>query len=131
MEALFPDAPLIAAQLISAPLSAPLITALHAALTAVLVAGVLFSSTRIQHVAILSTLLILLFGIRMNRGCCATFFEGRPTLSQLGKAMYLQEDEPSVSDRTFEEILVSNLTFLQILRVAALSAFPVKEFFES
>jgi hypothetical protein len=122
MEALLLSAPLIVA---------PLLTALHAALTAALVAGVLFSSTRIQHIAILSTLLILLFCIRFNRGCWLTFLEGRPTLSQLGKAMYLQQDEPSLSDRTFEEILVSNLTFLQILRVAALSAFPVKEFFES
>ena len=101
---------------------------LHAVLTAALIAGVLFSSTRIQHMAILSTLLILLFGIRMNQGCCATTFEGQPTLTQLGKALYLQHDNPSLSDKTFEEILVSNLTFLQLLRVAALSFFPVKYF---
>ena len=122
------EAPLSFAPLIVAPLSfAPLITVLHAALTAVLVAGVLFSSTRIQHMAILSTLLILLFGIRMNGGCCVTHFEGRPTLTQLEKAMYLQHDEPSLSDKTFEEILVCNLAWLHIVRVLA---FPVKELFE-
>jgi len=122
MDALFPVASLIVASLI---------TILHAVLTAALIAGVLFSSTRIQHIAILSTLLILLFGIRINRGCCATSFEGTPTLTQLGKALYLQHDDPSLSDKTFEEILVSNLAFLQILRVAVLSILPVKEFFES
>jgi hypothetical protein len=107
-----------------------LVTVLHAALTAALVAGVLFSSTRIQHVAILSTLLILLFGIRINRGCCATSFEEPPTLSQMGKALYLQHGDPSLSDETFEEILVSNLTFLQLLRIAALSTLPIKDLFE-
>ena len=54
MEAPLSFAPLIVAPLSFAPLIvAPLITVLHAALTAVLVAGVLFSSTRIQHIAIL------------------------------------------------------------------------------
>lgn len=111
-----------------APLSfAPLITVLHAALTAVLVAGVLFSSTRIQHIAILSTLLILLFGIRLNGGCCVTHFEGQPALTQLEKAMYLQHDEPSLTDKTFEEILVCNLAWLHIVRVLG---FPLKDFFE-
>jgi hypothetical protein len=107
-----------------------LLTIAHAFLTAALVAGVLFSATRTQHIAILSTLLILLFGIRMNGGCCATFFEGKPTLSAMGKAFYLREEVPTLTDATFEEILVSNLTFLHIMRIAALSLFPMKEFFE-
>ena len=104
------------------------VTGVHAVLALALIAGVLFSSTRIQHMAILSTLLIVLFSIRMNGGASS---ESIPTLSDLGIALFLREDTPSLTNATFEEILVSSLTFLHILRIAFLSVFPVKKFFEA
>ena len=98
------------------------LTAFHAFLTLALVLGVLFSDTRIQHIAILSTLLILLFGIRYNKGCCLTSFEqnsDKLTLTEVGQAFYLRDDV--VEDRVFEEILVANLTLLHLIRIAVYS----------
>lgn len=103
------------------------LTAFHAFLTLALVLGVLFSDTRIQHIAILSTLLILLFGIRYNKGCCLTSFEqnsDKLTLTEVGQAFYLRDDV--VEDRVFEEILVANLTLLHLIRIAAYSVTLLK-----
>jgi len=105
------------------------ITACHALLALALVVGVLFSNTKTQHIAILITLVVLLFGIRYNDGCCVTPLEGNdknPTLSAMGKAFYLRdaEDAASVRDAVFEELVVANLTFLHLLRIAASSILP-------
>jgi len=107
-------------------------TAVHALLTAALIIGVLFSNTRTQHITILITLVVILFGIRHNKGCFLTPYEiisGKPTLSELGKAFYIQDPHHGVSDATFEEILVSNLTFLLVLRIAVYSIFPINHVF--
>ena len=106
------------------------ITALHAFLTLLVSLGVLFSRTRIQHVSILIVLLVLLFGIRHNKGCFLTPCEhktDKPTLSQLGQAFYLRDG--TVEDAVFEEILVANLTFLHLLRIASYSVLPLKDIF--
>ena len=110
------------------------VTIAHVLLTAALTIGVLFSNTKTQHIAILIALLIILFGVRYNKGCFLTPCEGgpeTPTLSELGKAFYLQDPHHGVSDAAFEEILVANLTFLHIVRIAVSSVFPINDVFQS
>jgi len=110
------------------------VTVFHVFLTAALTIGVLFSNTKTQHIAILIALLIILFGIRYNKGCFLTPYEGSPetpTLSDLGKAFYLQDPHHGVSDAAFEEILVANLTFLHIVRIAVSSVLPINDVFQS
>jgi len=105
----------------------------HFLLCSALVLGVLFSETRTQQLAILGTLVIVFFGIRYNRGCFVTALEtaeGKPSLTELGKALYLR-DWNSVANPIFEEILVANLLFLQILRILACSILPIKELFQA
>jgi len=110
------------------------ITVVHVLLTAALTVGVLFSNTKTQHIAILIALLIILFGVRYNKGCFLTSCEGGPeklTLSDLEKAFYLQDSHHGVSDAAFEEILVANLTFLHIVRIAVSSVLPINDVFQS
>jgi hypothetical protein len=105
-------------------------TAVHGLLTLALVVGVLFSNTRTQHIALLITLVCILFGIRYNKGCFLTWVEEveeKPTLSELGKAFYLRDCD--VDTAVFEEILVANLTFLLLLRIAAYSVLPLNNLF--
>jgi len=106
-------------------------TVVHAALTLAVVIGVLFSSTRTQHITILITLLVILFGIRLHKGCFLTHWEvgNKPTLSQVGKAFYIRDPAAEPSDAVFEEILVANLVFLHLIRIAAHSVLPLKELF--
>lgn len=108
-------------------------TGFHFLLCSALVLGVLFSETRTQQLAILATLVIVFFGIRFNRGCFVTAWEGaegKPSLTELGKALYLRNWD-SVPNPVFEEILVANLLFLQILRILANSVLPIKELFQA
>jgi hypothetical protein len=108
-------------------------TGFHFLLCSALVLGVLFSETRTQQLAILGTLVIVFFGVRFNRGCFVTALEtseDKPSLTELGKALYLR-DWNSVTNPVFEEILVANLLFLQILRILACSILPIKELFQA
>jgi len=104
------------------------VTVVHVLFTAALTVGVLFSNTKTQHIAILIALIIILFGVRYNKGCFLTSCESspeKPTLSELGKAFYLQDPQHGVSDAALEEILIANLTFLHIVRIAVSSVFSV------
>jgi hypothetical protein len=113
------------------------VTVFHVLLTAALTVGVLFSNTKTQHIAILIALIIILFGVRYNKGCFLTSCESspeKPTLSDLEKAFYLQDSHHGVSDAAFEEIIVANLTFLHIVRIAVFSAtsvLPINDVFQS
>lgn len=110
-----------------------ILTGLHFLLCGAVVLGVLFSVSRTQQVAILAILVILLFGIRQANGCCVTPFEqteGKPSLTEMGKALYLR-DWTSVASPVFEEILVANLLFLQIIRILSSSVLPVYDLFQA
>ena len=103
-------------------------TIVHALLTLVLVQGVLFSNTMIQMVAVLSCLLILLFMIRQFDGCFLTSFEGEPALSDIGIVLSLGKEQ-TIQKRQFEEILVSNLLQIHLIKMISLSILPIKILF--
>ena len=108
-----------------------IVTTTHAILALAVIVGVLFSSTYTQHITILITLLVILFGIRFYKGCFMTQWEvgNKPTLTQIGKALYIHNPADEPSDAVFEEILVSSLVFLHLVRVAASSVLPLKDIF--
>jgi hypothetical protein len=101
-------------------------TAVHGTLALTVVLGVLFSSTPTQHITILIILLIILFCTRLQKGCFLTHWEAgnKLTLSQLGKAFYIQDPASEPSDAIFEEIVYANLVFLHLVRIAAYSLLP-------
>lgn len=106
-------------------------TVLHGFLTVSLVIGVLFSKSTIQMVSIVSCLLIILFMIRQNEGCFLTQYEmapEKPTLTDMGLAFSLK-DSAKVVPKHFEEIVVSNLLLIQLIRMISSSILPIEMLF--
>ena len=106
-------------------------TILHAVLTIVMVLGVVFSKTVFAQCTILFTLLVILFLIRYNDGCFVTKwekFESKPTLTDMGRAYSLKEDT-KISERHYEEIVVSNLLLIHIIKMIAASILPLEMLF--
>ena len=107
-------------------------TILHAILSLVLVWGVLFSNTTLQMVAVLSSLILILLGIRWFDGCWLTQFEVAPdklTLTDFGKAFSLQNYSEPLSYRQYEEIVVANLLAVHLIKMFSVSILPMELFF--
>ena len=102
-------------------------TILHAVLTIVMVLGVVFSKTVFAQFTILSALLVILFLIRYNDGCFVTKWEkfaSKPTLTDMGRAYSLKEDT-KISERHYEEIVVSNLLLIHLIKMIGHSILPL------
>ena len=107
-------------------------TIMHGVLSLVLVLGVLFSTTNIQMVSILSCLILILLGIRLFDGCWVTQYEVAPdkmTLTDFGKAFSLHNSPDAISNRKYEEIIVANLLFIQMIKMFSLSILPLNMIF--
>jgi hypothetical protein len=109
------------------------ITTWHALLCAVMVVGVLYSKTPIAQGAVLATLIILFFGVRMFDACAMDEYErkpgqDKPILTEMGRAMSLKEPS-SVSNIDFEQIVIANLILVQIIKIYANSIFPFERLF--
>ena len=108
-----------------------MITVIHAGLCVVMVVGVVFARTRIALGAVLATLLLLFFGIRIFRGCVMDNWERcgeKPTLADLGIALTIED--PAVDTYVFEQAVVGNLLLVQIIKIFVQSILPVERFFE-
>jgi len=108
-------------------------TGLHGFLTLSLVIGVLFSKSIVQMVSIVSCLLIILCMIRLNDGCFLTQYEKgdeKVTLTDMGLAFSIK-DTTKVMPKHFEEIVVSNLLLIQLIRMLSLSILPIEMMFET
>jgi len=106
-------------------------TIIHAILCVVMVIGVVFSRTRISQGAVLGTLMLLFTGIRFFRGCAMDVTEvcdDKPTLAEMGKAMLLK-DYQHASIYDFEQTLVGNLIIVHLIKIFALSIYPLEILF--
>ena len=106
-------------------------TIIHALLCAAMVIGVLFSRTRVAQGAILATLMLLFIGIRFYHGCAMDFLEvcdNKATLADMGMAMSIKNyKDASVYD--FEQAVVGNLLIIHLIKIYALSIYPVDTLF--
>lgn len=109
------------------------VTTWHALLCAVMVVGVLYSKTPIAQGAVLATLIVLFFGVRVFDACAMDEYErkpgqDKPILTEMGRAMSLKEPS-SVSNIDFEQIVIANLILVQMIKIYANSIFPFKRLF--
>ena len=107
------------------------VTILHAVLCAAMVIGVLFSRTRIAKGAVLGSLMLLFIGIRFFRGCAmddAEVCENKPTLAEMGMATTIK-DYKAASIYDFEQAVVGNLLIIHLIKIYALSIYPVDTLF--
>ena len=109
------------------------VTTWHALLCAVMVLGVLYSKTPIAQGAVLATLIILFFGVRIFSACAMDEYErkvgqDKPILTEMGRAMSLKEPS-SVANIEFEQIVIANLILVQIIKIYANSIFPFERLF--
>ena len=108
-----------------------IVTIVHALLCVTMVIGVLFSRTRIAKGAVLGTLMLLFIGIRFFRGCAmddAEVCENKPTLAEMGMATTIK-DYKTASIYDFEQAVVGNLLIIHLIKIYALSIYPVDTLF--
>jgi len=108
------------------------VTILHAVLCALVVFGVLFSRTRIAQGAVLSILVLLFIGIRIFRACAMDMFEiceNKPILAEMGKAMTVKNYKDT-NIYEFEQTVVGNLLVIHLIKIYALSIYPLDTLFE-
>lgn len=106
-------------------------TFVHGFLTIALVIGVIYARSITATISVLAALLILLCMIRYFGGCFLTNFEildGKPTLTEMGKAFSLKEDG-AVSGKHFEEIVVANLLLIHLIGILFRLVFPIEMMF--
>jgi hypothetical protein len=109
-----------------------IVTILHGILCVVMVVGVIYSRTRIAQGAVLATLLLIFFGIRMFRGCAMDSWEicdDKPILADMGMALTIQ-DYKHTDIYTYEQIAVGNLVIIHLIQIFVQSVVPVERFFE-
>jgi hypothetical protein len=107
------------------------VTIAHALLCVVMVIGVLFSRTRIAKGAVLAILMLLFIGIRFFRACAMDTFEvceNKPTLAEIGMATSIK-DYKYASTYDFEQAVVGNLLIIHLIKIYALSIYPVDTLF--
>ena len=108
-----------------------IVTIVHAVLCVSMVIGVLFSRTRIAQGAVLASLMLLFIGIRFFRGCAMDSFEvceNKPTLAEIGMATSIKNYK--VADiYDFEQSVVGNLLIIHLIKIYALSIYPLDTLF--
>jgi len=107
------------------------ITIAHAALSIAMVYGVLFTRTPISQAAVLATLALIFFGIRIYNGCLMDRFElcnNKPILAEIGRALITRSDSQQ-SIYQYEETVVGNLLVIHLIKIFALSIYPMETLF--
>jgi len=106
-------------------------TLLHGVLCILMVVGVVFSRSRIAEGAVLGTLILLFFGIRMFRGCAMDTWEAsanKPILADMGMAITLKDY--AIADKyIYEQIVVGNLLMVHLIKIFVKSIFPLDSLF--
>ena len=102
-----------------------LITVVHLLLCLFVAYGVLFSDTPETAFAVLALLTVLLLLIRLLKGCLLTPMEEMIGTSVMGRAFMLK-DYKTTSVPTTEEIAVSSILLLQVIRLYTLLINPAK-----
>lgn len=85
--------------------------------------GVLFTRTPERALSVLACLVVLLLMIRFFKGCIVTPMEMSVGTSVMGRAFMLKNFE-HVAIPDMEEIAVSTILLLQVIRVATLLILP-------
>ena len=107
------------------------ITIVHALLCAVMVMGVLFSKTPVSLGAVLAILMLLFIGIRLFGTCIMDFTEeceNKPILADIGAAMIVK-DHKTMSKYEYEQAVVGSLLVVHLIKIYALSIYPVDTLF--